>query len=86
MNSGDARIPDANDPIAHRLGRQRGLLGHRDIACSRGDDGDLADAALRGYRVETTSIKPAKRLKSARLYVTSCGMLKVSIVATMFAS
>src|SRR5205085_4245154 len=43
----DARVPDSLDAVAHRLGRERGLLGHGDVARARGDDHDRPRAALR---------------------------------------
>jgi hypothetical protein len=47
VNPRHARVPDARHAVAHRLGRERGLLGHGDVARPGGDDADLARAQLR---------------------------------------
>src|SRR5919197_442062 len=47
VDAGDARVPDPLDAVAHRLGRERGLLGDGDVARAGGDDHHGAGAALR---------------------------------------
>src|SRR3712207_1246319 len=42
VDAGDARVPDALDAVAHRLGRQRRLLADGDVARPGRDDEDYA--------------------------------------------
>ncbi len=46
VNSRDAGIPNAPDLVAHCLGGECGFLGHRDVARSGCDDGDLTGTDL----------------------------------------
>ena len=40
MQAGDAHIVNPLNPVAHDVGRDRGLLGDRQIAGPRAEDGD----------------------------------------------